>query len=423
MYPHDRMREFGALQNVPQPDVDKSRYEGLARLPFLLWRALRSLTKGLYDQRAEPSRSLGPIPQGHAQQQRMPQSTELVCSQPLSATIVSSRYEIARLAPFVGSLLAEPAMLDPRFFLASILGRKWRPCVCVVSQGERVAGLVYFKEPLVAGIGTRIAFGDDSLGSMLVARPEETESVVRCALKGVLKHMIAVRLLVRSDRLQLLRRVEEKAAFGTCQAKRHAHLKLHRTYDEFLSKLGPRTRRNFRYYRRKSELTGHKFAPELSFSNFCAAAEHLFPKSAYAEIDPDLQKSLAMVEATPSRITVGLRTNDGEWISLVGGWRVDDCAIINMQLNDRTRVRESLSLVLRSYLIEMLIKQGCREVVFWAGSSEPLSLYCTSPELFLTYINDGSLPWKLFRLACARVSAVSPAAFGRRLSWIVPAAK
>lgn len=353
----------------------------------------------------------------------MLESTGPFCSRPLSATIVSSRREIAKLAPFVGGLVAEPAMLDPRFFLASILGRKWRPCVCVVSQGERIAGLVYFKEPLVAGIRTRIAFGDDSLGCLVVARTEETESVIRCALKALLKHMIAIRLLVRSDRLPLLHGVEEKATFRTYRAKRHAHLELGRTYDEFLSKLGPRTRRNFRYYRRKSELTGHEFVPELAFPDFCEAAERLFPKAAYAEIEPDLKKSLAMVESMPSRIIVGLRTNDGEWISLAGGWRVGNRAILNMQLNEQTRIRESISLVLRSYLIEMLIELGCRELVFWAGSSAPLSCYSTFPELSIAYLDCESLPWKLFRRGCEKVSTVAPRAFGEWLYWIAPAAK
>jgi len=130
-----------------------------------------------------------------------------------------------------------------------------------------------------------------------------------------------------------------------------------------------------------------------------------------------------MVESVPSRIIIGLRSNHGEWISLAGGWRVGDRAILNMQLNDQTRIRESISLVLRSYLIEMLIKLGCRELVFWAGSSAPLSCYSTFPELFIAYIDCVSLPWKLFRQGCEKVSTVAPRAFGEWLYWIAPSAK
>src|SRR5215472_818320 len=305
MYFHEGIRKFGEPQNLSQSYVDKSRHKGLAQFPFLLWRALRSLPKKFPDEMAKPSRSLGTRPLRYSLRQRMLESAESFCSQPLSATIVSSRHEIARLAPLVGSLVLEPAMLNPRFFLASISKRKWRPCVCVVSQGERIAGLLYFKEALVAGIRTRVALGDDSLGSMVVADPAERESVIRSALKALRKRMLAVRLLIPPDRVALLRGVEESAAFGIYRAKRHAHLELRRTYDEFLTSLGSRTRRNFRNYRRKSELAGHEFVPELAFSDFCAAAGRLFPNATYAEIEPDLKKCLAMVEAMPSRITVG----------------------------------------------------------------------------------------------------------------------
>jgi hypothetical protein len=39
----------------------------------------------------------------------------------------------------------------------------------VVSQGKRIAGLLYCKERVVAGIGLRIAFGNDALGAMVAA--------------------------------------------------------------------------------------------------------------------------------------------------------------------------------------------------------------------------------------------------------------
>jgi hypothetical protein len=87
-----------------------------------------------------------------------------------------------------------------------------------------------------------------------------------------------------------------------------------------------------------------------------------------------------MIEAMPSRIMIGLRRSTGEWISLAGGWYAGDRAVLNMQLNDRACGRESVSVVLRSYLIEQLIKRGIRELVFWAGTSPPLSYYIAHRE-------------------------------------------
>src|SRR5258708_1723180 len=48
-----------------------------------------------------------------------------------SATIVSSPSQIADLEPFVRTLSAEPGMLTPQFFLASVSAHQWRPHVVV----------------------------------------------------------------------------------------------------------------------------------------------------------------------------------------------------------------------------------------------------------------------------------------------------
>src|SRR5882672_4041738 len=114
-------------------------------------------------------------------------------SKPLTASIVSTRAKIQDLTAFVRSLTPEPGMLAPRFFLASLLPRHSRPCVVVVSQGRRVAGLLYAGERLVAGIPVGVVLGDDTLGTMVVARPEEIESVFQCAVETLLKRKAALR--------------------------------------------------------------------------------------------------------------------------------------------------------------------------------------------------------------------------------------
>src|SRR6185437_14439273 len=109
------------------------------------------------------------------------------------ATILSNPAEILELSEFVNGLAAEPGMLAPRFFLASLVSEAFRPCVVVVSKGTRVAGLVYCKERQIMGIPTGIVVADDTLGAMLAAHPEETDSVMQCALRVLLKRKSALR--------------------------------------------------------------------------------------------------------------------------------------------------------------------------------------------------------------------------------------
>lgn len=336
-----------------------------------------------------------------------------------SATIISSPGKIAELAAFVRSVAPEQAMLSPRFFLASVLPQ-WRPCVAVVSQGQRMAGLLYCRERVVAGIGTRIVVGDDSLGTMVVARSEEAESVIDCAVKALLKHMAALRLLVDRGKLPLLRGAEAIADVRFSRAVRHAHLELSPSYDSFLAKLGPRTRRNLRYYRRKSELAGNEFSPEETYPNFCTAARRLFPKAEFAGDETNLERCLAMIETMPSRIMVGLRNRNGDLISVAGGWHDSRRAVVIMQLNDRGFARASLSVVLRSYLIEDLINRRSRELVFWAGSSAPLSSYSGSPELWIAHIDSRAMRWRISREAIAIAGKLAPRTSREWLEWVVP---
>jgi Acetyltransferase (GNAT) domain len=254
---------------------------------------------------------------------------------------------------------------------------------------------------------------------MGAASAEEAASVIHSAVELLLKRMLGLRFLVPIGRLAPLWSVQSAADVDFRWAEPHDHLELPRTYHEFLAKLGPRTRRNFRYYRRRSELAGNEFISDQAFPDFCSAARRLFPKAAYGTDRRKFERCLAMIKAMPSHVLVGLRRKDGEWIGLAGGWHLGDRTILVAQLNDRAYGRDSISSVLRSYLIESLIDRGTRELVFWGQSSSPLCWYCTSPEIFAAYIDSRSLPWRLFRRACAMVRKLAPRNSGKWLDWIV----
>jgi hypothetical protein len=336
-----------------------------------------------------------------------------------SATFVSSREKIAALAPLVRSIAPERPILDPSFYLASIMP-EWRPCVVVVSRGQRVAGLLYLRERVVAGFGTHIVVGDDALSTMVVARLEDANFVIGCAVKALIKDKAALRLMVDPAKVPLLKQFESLTEVHFTRADRHAHLELPPTFDDFLTKLGARTRRNLRNFRRKSEQEGNEFVSELPYDNFCAAARRLVPKADFSENSTNFERCLAMIGAMPSRITIALRSRNGDLISVAGGFHDGRRAIVVMQLNDRAFVRASLSLVLRSYLIENLIERGSQELVFWAGSSAPLSAYCVSPELWIAHIDSRAMRWRIAREAAAIAGRLAPRASRRWIKWVVP---
>jgi hypothetical protein len=336
-----------------------------------------------------------------------------------SATIVSSREKIAALTSFVHGVEPERPILDPRFYLASIMP-EWRPCVILVSEGRRLAGLLYCRERVLAGFGTHIIVGDDSLSTMAVARSEDKDSVIDCAVKALLKNKAALRLMVEPGKLPLIKGLEALAEVRYTRAERHAHLELPSSFDDFLTKLGAHTRRNLRNFRRKSEQAGNEFVSELSYENFCAASRRLVPKADFSENTTNFERCLAMIGTMPPAIMIGLRARNGDLISVAGGFHDGRRAIVVMQLNDRAFVRASLSLVLRSYLIENLIERGSRELVFWAGSSAPLSAYCVSPELWIAHIDSRAMRWRVAREAAAIAGRLAPRASRRWIKWVVP---
>ena len=358
---------------------------------------------------------LNPHPTRHATQ------LPVTDAAPFTANLVTSTSEIAQYEEFVRSLAAEPGMLSPAFFLASVSPAGWRPLLVVVWEEQRIAGLLYCKERVVAGIGIRMAFGNDELGAMVVARPEDAESVMACGVSALLKHMVALRFVVSSAYLPVLKSVQADTDFSFYRCKDHAHLDLPRTFEKFLARLGPKTRRNFRYYRRKSEQAGNEFVSTLAPEEFFMAAQDLLPKAAYAKRSSKHTQTRhrAMIEAMPSPMLVGIRRASGQWIGLAGGWHVGQRAFLIMQLNDRTYERESLSIVLRSYLIEMLIDRGYRELVFLGGSSPPLTYYANYPEGFMAYLDARSLPWRVGRGAWGLVRKFAPVTFGRLLNSFV----
>lgn len=290
----------------------------------------------------------------------------------------------------------------------------------VVSEGARIAGLLYAKERVLAGIGTRVAFADDALNAMVVAAAEEREAVIVSAVETLLRQMIGLRLVVPSSWLPLLEKMRANADVDIRPAHRHAMLALQPRYEDFLVRLGPRTRRNLRYYRRKMEQAGSRFRGTLPFADFAAASRALFPNAAYASSRPNLDRCLAMIEAMSRPLMIGLQNSRGEWVSLAGGWYAGERAILLTQLNDRAYTRESISLVMRSYLIETLISEGIRELVFWEGTSAPLCFYADFPQVLRAYIDAPFVWWRVARALCSAATRLLPARAGTLLKWVVP---
>ena len=156
-------------------------------------------------------------------------------------------------------------------------------------------------------------------------------------------------------------------------------LELPDDYETFLAGIGPHTRRNLRYYRRKAEAEGIRFIPTIDLEEYEQAIEAMrevtdFPHDAIRQA-----RDRRFFQALGEPLLVGLHGSNGQFVSILAAVRFEKCLHILSQLNDQSLRRMSISVVLRSYLIEEAIKLGFTSIHFVNGSSPMLGRYCETP--------------------------------------------
>lgn len=315
----------------------------------------------------------------------------------------------------------------PAFLAASASHAGWRPAISGVRAEGELIGLFYAREKTLGGIGTGLIYADAVLGGMIAAEPVHQERVFSCALTEMLQRpsVRGLRICVPPDGYE--RRVVERLAsslpvrvsFRPLQY--HSAIPLSATFAEFLNSLGRHTRRNLRYYRRRFEATHGAFVSAMNFAEFEQAAEVLLCKKVVGASHSALRRTLAVLSAVSRPLLAGLRSRDGDWMAVIGGWHAGTSAVVFAQMNDdRDHTDMSLGLVLRSYLIEAMTVAGMHEVVFWAGAGGLLAKHAIPLPTTAVYL-DKQLPgWRLFQCTLAALQNYLPETVRQKSVWVLP---
>jgi len=353
-----------------------------------------------------------------------------------SGVLLSSSREIRLLKDAARRLLErDEATLDPEFFLASLTPGGCAPRVVTVYRAGVVVGIMYAKERIIFRVPTGIVYADGSLGGFLLANGPHRHNVFIAAMETLLSSAgirgIRLRLLGGGADLEAINQLAASrpldveyspvAARDSEIWKPHAQLSLAETYERFLSGLGSTTRHNFRYYRRRFEQAGHRFIHHLSKDELYSATVGLAPKSPFtSQWQPRvIRRALNMVAATRRPLAVGLRHHNGEWLSVIGGWYRSDGAVLNFQCNNECDFGpDSLSLVLRAYLIELLIRQGMNELIIWGGTGPPLSRYVSYAPAMGVHLDIPTYLWRTARLLISAIGPRLPKRLADAAQWI-----
>jgi hypothetical protein len=148
-----------------------------------------------------------------------------------------------------------------------------------------------------------------------------------------------------------------------------------------LEEFGRRTRRSLKTKRRKLE---ERFQPSF-FADLAAA--QAFEAMSYLRTHSSPIRSVWFINARRSLLlsrkdafAMGLRSLDGEWLSFISGWRGAETTYVDLQMNNKAFKGESISAVMRAFLLENEIGRGQRYITFVGGSSALLERYCTPNE-------------------------------------------
>lgn len=322
-----------------------------------------------------------------------------------STQLLRSPEQIRSLSQEAGRLFSGDAdALTPEFFIASTDESAWAPRVVRVTRENSIVGIVYAKERKFAGIPIGIIYADATLHSMLAALPADRDAVLQAALGALMDNpgTRGLRVVVPETGYErdAILNVLAGRRMDVCYAKveNHSALELSPSYDAFLEKLGSTTRRNFRYYRRRFENEGHTYVEDIPLLEFRNVASALDTKCAPMSGRKGIERDLKILSTVSHPMFVGLRHKNGDWLSILGGWYETDRAVVFLQLNnDREYRQNSLSIVLRGYLIEGLMGRQVPRVLFWGGAMGTLQPYCQYLSAVCAHLNSPTFSWRVLR--------------------------
>ncbi len=270
---------------------------------------------------------------------------------------------------------------DPEYFIAAnTLGN--RKCSAVlIRRGSKLEACVLFYEHTRYGVGLGLFRGGDYIGESLVAGPEPLRvQYVYLATQALLKRW-------RVHGVSISIKASITACIGTmgpashcrrfCGSEIQHKLPLATTYEGMLAGLGPRTRRSLAGKRQQLEKSANvKFLTSLDAEEARDVMLTLRPNSMPPRIEDFFHARYCLLRADSNFFSMGLRLPDGPWLSYLSGWRRNGVTYVDLQMNDKNFKKESISAVMRAFLLEHEIGRKQELINFVGGSSLLLRRYC-----------------------------------------------
>jgi hypothetical protein len=154
-------------------------------------------------------------------------------------------------------------------------------------------------------------------------------------------------------------------------------LPLESTYSGMLAAMGPRTRRSLAGKRRRLEESEHVvFVPALEPADALEAMFQLRARALPRRSAKFYRARYRLLRQSREFFCMGMCLPDGTWLSVLSGWRRDRVTYVDVQMNDSLFKKESLSAVMRAFMLEHEIAGKQKLIEFVGGTSVLLRRYC-----------------------------------------------
>ena len=301
----------------------------------------------------------------------------------------------------------------PEYFFAAHTLPNRRCAAVLIRKDQELKACVFFFEHTRYGIGVGLFRGGDYVGESLVVAPVALHvHYVHLAIQALLKqrriHGISITMKAPVDGCTAI--MGPAGYFKRFVGSEVQHkLPLASTYEGMLAGLGPRTRRSLAGKRQQLEKSLKvEFVAALDADECLKVMLELHGKSTPRRVPEFYQARYRLLRGKSEFFSMGLRLADGPWLSMVTGWRRNQVTYVDLQMNDMNYKKESLSAVMRAFLLEYEIGLKQEMINFVAGSSLLLRRYCEPLEPCTDlFISKPCLRTQFFEMVARHVQAGS----------------
>ena len=278
-------------------------------------------------------------------------------------------------APYFDQSVSDSLRETFRILPRKLLTKRTRvPVLLLQHQGDSIRAAVLLFEYKLHGFPTGCYIPMEEDGSRCVVAPKEQRSAIAMEAGAYLIRRGAVLVLVSvaSPSLPLRTASIDRSLLATQVREVRRILPLGPSLEETLHTLSRNTRHNFRRARLQLKADYRPVYLRDARPTLEELSE-LNQSCAFTVPQWVVEERCRLLRHLPLGVVLGLRDQDGRWLSLVGAHREEEMLCLDWQMNRSGLGSISVATAMRSFLIEDEIGRGARLLRFERGTTHPVS--------------------------------------------------